>query len=67
MADAELHIHINHPIKIEDLNKLIDAAMAANAPSAPEPQKVVPAGYRCEECWQNDGEHSIKCSIGRQA
>lgn len=60
MADAELHIVIKNAGDPESLGALVNAAVAARKK---EVQIVVPVGYRCDECYRNDGNHDTGCSM----
>lgn len=61
MADAELHIHINRPVDVAELSKLLDAAIELKGGG--EVKQVVPDGYHCVECYADDGTHQKTCSI----
>lgn len=61
MADAELHIHCHNPIDTDKLSGLLNAAVEAKGST--EVKVVVPEGYRCVECYDDDGGHSETCSI----
>jgi hypothetical protein len=64
MADAELHIHINHPVDMTKLNELLQAAI--NAKDDGEAKIVVPTGYRCASCFRDDGGHDVSCPVYAQ-
>jgi hypothetical protein len=61
MADAELHIIVKDAGDVKQLAALLDAAMALKGA---ETRVVVPDGYRCVECFSNDGGHSSECRLG---
>lgn len=62
--EAALHITINKAGDPEKLGALLKAAMDVQE----SPIKfVVPTGYRCVECYADDGGHEGGCSIGIQA
>jgi hypothetical protein len=63
MADAELHIHINNPVDMQQLSDLLNTAIAAKDDG--QEKLVVPTGYRCVECYSDDGGHKSTCSIYR--
>lgn len=61
MADVALHITINKAGDPEKLAALVNAAIAVNEPRT---EKIVPEGYRCVECYRDDGGHDKTCSVG---
>ena len=62
MADTELHIHIPGPFDVGKLDSLMNAAMSL---LDHEVKQVVPIGYKCIECYADDGSHETTCSIYR--
>jgi hypothetical protein len=62
MADEiTLQITVQGAGKATDIAALVDTAMAMRTP---EPtQTVIPAGYRCAECYEGDGGHTPDCSF----
>ena len=60
MSDVELHINVSGAGKPEQIAKLVQDAMALREP---EIQTVIPPGYRCSECWCNDGGHEPSCDF----
>jgi hypothetical protein len=50
MTGTQLHVHI-------DL-----ADMLKDAPPS-EATVTVPPGYRCQNCWRNDGAHDVECEF----
>lgn len=66
MADTELHIIIKEAGDVGQLNDLLNAAMAMNTKPVQE-RVVVPNGYRCVECYSDDGKHTPTCSLSGRA
>jgi hypothetical protein len=66
MAQAELHIHINHPIDMGLLDGLIEKAVSAQM-EGEGARTVVPTGYRCASCFRSDGGHEASCEVGTKA
>lgn len=60
MAEVELHINISGAGKPDQVSKIVQAAMDMREP---ETRTVVPAGYRCAECWRDDGQHEPTCEF----
>ena len=63
MSDAELHIHIPGPFAVEKLDKLLNEAIALKDDG--QIRAIVPTGYKCVECYSDDGGHSVTCSVYR--
>jgi hypothetical protein len=63
MADAQIHIHINNPVDLGQIDKLLTAAVEAKQV---EMQTKVPTGYRCAECFRGDGGHEATCNMRMQ-
>jgi hypothetical protein len=61
MADAELHIIVKNAGDPEKLGALLNAAIEMKTGSAPV-RVVIPTGYRCVECYRDDGRHETTCS-----
>lgn len=64
MADASIHIHIDAPVDIVEIDKILTAAMEAKNIDTPT---SVPPGYRCAVCFRADGGHESTCAVGAQA
>lgn len=62
--EAALHITINRAGDPEKLGALLKAAM--DVQETPTKYRV-PDGYRCVECYADDGGHEGGCSIGMHA
>lgn len=60
MAELELHINVSGAGKPEAVSKLVQDAMDLREPQI---RTVIPAGYRCVECYQDDGGHGATCSL----
>jgi hypothetical protein len=58
-----LQINVSGLDKPEQIATLVRDAMAM---SAPETRTIVPAGYRCIECYQDDGTHTPSCQFRQQ-
>lgn len=64
MAEASIHIHIDTPVDIAEVDKILTAAMEAKNVETPV---SVPTGYRCALCFRSDGGHDANCTVGAQA
>jgi hypothetical protein len=64
MADASIHIHIDTPVSMDQVDKLLTAAIEAKGTLI---DKVVPPGYRCVACYRDDGGHESGCQVAIQA
>lgn len=62
--EAALHITINRAGDPEKLGALLKAAM--DAQERPE-RIVVPVGYKCVECYRDDGGHESGCQVEAMA
>lgn len=60
MDEVTLQINVRGAGKVEDVGRLLDAAMALREP---ETQQVIPAGYRCTDCYKGDGSHEHSCQF----
>lgn len=62
MADAELHIVIKQAGDPEKLGALLKAAIDLKTQERPV-RTVIPTGYKCIECYRDDGGHDPMCSM----
>lgn len=60
MADAELHIIIKQAGDPEKLGALLNAALELKERPV---RTVIPTGYKCIECYRDDGGHDPMCSM----
>ena len=60
MAEASIHIHIDTPVDIEAVDKILTAAMEAKEITLPA---KIPPGYRCAICFAADGGHAPGCTV----
>lgn len=60
MPELELHINVSGAGKPEAVATLLRDAMAM---SEPEIRTVIPPGYRCIECYKDDGTHETTCQF----
>jgi hypothetical protein len=67
MAEATLQITITKAGDPEKLGALFKAALDAQDFPEPAERLVVPDGYRCVECYADDGGHESGCSVGMTA
>lgn len=63
MSAASVHIHIDTPIELEEIDKILSAAMEAKQIEMPF---KVPSGYRCATCFRGDGGHEPGCAVMMQ-
>lgn len=64
MADASIHIHIDNPVPMSEIDKLITAAIEAKGTMI---ERVIPTGYRCAICFRQDGGHDATCTVNKPA
>lgn len=60
MADVELHINVSGAGKPEEVAKLVQTAMDMRATPT---RTIIPTGYRCVECYKDDGSHETTCDF----
>lgn len=61
MAETALHIIVEKAGDPEKLGALVKAAIETQETLT---KTVVPNGYRCVECYANNGSHEPNCSCG---
>jgi hypothetical protein len=61
---TELHIIIQDAPDVEELGRLLKQVVGMDRQDKPKPETVVPKGYKCVECYHDDGGHAGGCSIG---
>lgn len=53
----ELHIHLD----VGELTKQLEPKLEKLEELTQKP--IIPAGYRCQGCWKDDGNHESNCEF----